>query len=216
MNNNNRPSNTDLPSAAKLIKSTVVAITLAAIILVTAVLPAEYGTDPTGVGDLLGLTKMGEIKVSLAQDAAAEIAAAKSVKTDVKKTEGQKVAEPVAKVVEKTAETKAKSPVMSDSITLSLKPNQGREVKVKMVKGGQVSYKWKTSNGRANFDIHGDSKKHKIDYFNYSKGSSESSEGVLEAEFDGNHGWFWRNRTDKTMTITLEVEGEFIEMTQEV
>lgn len=214
MNNNNRPSNTDLPSAAKLIKSTVVAITLAAIILVTAVLPAEYGIDPTGVGNLLGLTKMGEIKVSLAQDAAAEIAATESVKTHVKKTEGQKVAEPVAKVVEKTAETKAKSPVMSDSITLSLKPNQGREVKVKMVKGGKVSYKWKTSNGRANFDIHGDSAT--LNYFNYSKGSSESSEGVLEAEFDGKHGWFWRNRTGNTMTITLEVKGEFTEMTQEV
>ena len=68
MNNNNKPSNTDLPSAAKLIKSTFVAIALAALILVTAVLPAEYGIDPTGVGNVLGLTKMGEIKVSLAQE----------------------------------------------------------------------------------------------------------------------------------------------------
>ena len=211
MNNQNKPSNSDLPSVNKLIKSTVVAVTLAAIILVTSVLPAEYGIDPTGVGNILGLTKMGEIKVSLAQDAAAETAVAES-----KKAEPQKVAEPVAKVAEKAAETQTKAPVMTDSITLSLKPNQGREVKVKMVKGGQVSYNWKTSNGRANFDIHGDSAKHKIDYFNYSKGSSESSEGVLEAEFDGKHGWFWRNRTGKTMTITLEVEGEFTEMTQEV
>ena len=66
----------------------------------------------------------------------------------------------------------------------------------------------------ANFDIHGDSAT--LNYFNYSKGSSESSEGVLEAEFDGKHGWFWRNRTGNTMTITLEVKGEFTEMTQEV
>ncbi len=211
MNNNNKPSNTDLPSAAKLIKSTVVAITLAAIILVIAVLPAEYGVDPTGVGNVLGLTKMGEIKVSLAQDATAEMAAAKAMKKEVKK-----VADPVAKVVADTVGTQVEKSVKSDSITLSLKPNQGREVKVKMVKGGKVSYKWKTSNGHANFDIHGDSAKHKINYFSYSKGSSESSDGVLEAEFDGKHGWFWRNRTSKPMTITLEVEGEFTEMTQEV
>lgn len=211
MNNNNKPSNTDLPSAAKLIKSTVVAITLAAIILVIAVLPAEYGIDPTGVGNVLGLTKMGEIKVSLAQDATAEMAATKAMKKEAKK-----VAEPAAKVIEIAGGTQAKNPVKSDSITLSLKPNQGREVKVKMMKGGKVVYKWKTSNGRANFDIHGDSAKHKINYFNYSKGSSESSDGVLEAEFDGKHGWFWRNRTSKPMTITLEVEGEFTEMTQEV
>ena len=213
MNNNNRPSNTDLPSAAKLIKSTFVAIALAALILVTAVLPAEYGIDPTGVGNVLGLTKMGEIKVSLAQEAAAEMVTATA---KVMKTETQEVAKPVAKASENTVETHVQKSVKSDSITLSLAPDQGREVKVVMIKGGKVSYQWKTSNGRANFDVHGDSKKHRIDYFNYSKGSSVSDSGVLEAKFDGNHGWFWRNRTGKTMTITLEVEGEFTEMTQAV
>lgn len=211
MNNNNKPSNSDLPSVAKLIKSTVVAMTLAAIILIVAVLPGEFGIDPTGIGNILGLTKMGEIKVSLAQDAAAEIAADKSIKT-----EPQKVTEPVAKAVEKVAEPQVQKSINSDSITLSLKPNQGKEVKVKMVKGAQVSYKWETSNGRANFDVHGDSAKHQINYFNYSKGSSQSSEGVIKAEFDGKHGWFWRNRTGKTMTITLEVEGDFSEMAQAV
>ncbi len=213
MNNNNKPSNTDLPSAAKLIKSTFVAIALAALILVTAVLPAEYGIDPTGVGNVLGLTKMGEIKVSLAQEAAAEMVTATA---KVMKTETQEVAKPVAKASENTVETQVQKSVKSDSITLSLAPDQGREVKVVMIKGGKVSYQWKTSNGRANFDVHGDSKKHRIDYFNYSKGSSVSDSGVLEAKFDGNHGWFWRNRTGKTMTITLEVEGEFTEMTQAV
>ncbi len=213
MNNNSRPSNTDHPSAAKLIKSTVVAIALAALILVTAVLPAEYGIDPTGVGNFLGLTKMGEIKVSLAQEAAAEMVTATA---KVMKTETQEVAKPVAKASENTVETQVQKSVKSDSITLSLAPDQGREVKVKMVKGGKVNYQWKTSNGRANFDVHGDSKKHRIDYFNYSKGSTVSDAGVLEAAFDGNHGWFWRNRTGETMTITLEVEGEFTEMTEAV
>ena len=210
MYNNHKPSHTDLPSAAKLIKSTVVAIALAAAILVTAVLPAEYGIDPTGVGNILGLTRMGEIKVSLAQEAAAETVAAQAMKT-----EAEKVVEPVAES-EKPAVNQSQEQIKSDSVTVSLKPNQGTEVKVKMAKGGKVSYKWKTSNGRANFDVHGDSAMHKIDYFNYSKGSAESSHGVLEAEFDGKHGWFWRNRTGKPMTITLEVEGEFTEMTQDV
>jgi hypothetical protein len=213
MYNNKIPSNNELPSAAKLIKSTVAAIVLASIILVTAVLPAEYGIDPTGMGSVLGLTKMGEIKVSLAQEAAAEMltATAKDMKNET-----QEVAKPVAKVSENTVETQVQKSVKSDSITVSLKPDEGREVKVKMVEGGKVSYQWKTSNGRANFDVHGDSKKLRINYFNYSKGSTESDTGVLEAEFDGKHGWFWRNRTGETMTITLEVEGEFTEMIQEV
>ena len=61
---NNIPSNTELPSTCKLIKSTIIAIGIATIILVTTVLPAEYGIDPTGAGELLGLKKMGEIKES--------------------------------------------------------------------------------------------------------------------------------------------------------
>lgn len=211
MYNNNIPSQNELPSSAKLIKSTMVAMVLAVVILITAVLPAEYGIDPTGVGNMLGLTHMGEIKVSLATEAAAEVAAGNAVKKEV-----VKVSEPVAPATIEVAKVDPSKVMMSDSITVSLKPNQGREVKVAMLKGGKVSYKWSTSNGRANFDVHGDSKKHQIDYFNYSKGSLESDTGVLEAEFDGKHGWFWRNRSGGTMTITLEVEGEFTEMTQEV
>lgn len=211
MYNNNIPSKNELPSASKLLKSTVAAIVLASIILVTAVLPAEYGIDPTGMGSVLGLTKMGEIKVSLAQEAAAEEAVSNTVEKEV-----EKAAEPTVPATVVTAKVDPPKTIMSDSITVSLKPDQGREVKVAMLKGGKVNYKWVASNGRANFDVHGDSSKLKINYFNYSKGSLESDSGVLEAEFDGKHGWFWRNRTGETMTITLEVEGEFTEMTQEV
>ncbi|PLX81068.1 MAG: transmembrane anchor protein [Desulfuromonas sp.] len=212
MHNNKIPSNNELPSAAKLLKSTVAAIILASIILVTAVLPAEYGIDPTGVGRVLGLTKMGKIKVSLAQEAIAEEAVAEPLKLEELFEDTSTASSKSETVVEAlSAET-----IKSDSITVSLEPDQAREVKVKMVKGGKVSYSWKTSNDRANFDVHGDSKKHKINYFNYSKGSAESDSGVLEAEFDGKHGWFWRNRSGKPMTIILEVKGEFAEMTQEV
>ena len=37
------PNITDLPSSAKLIKSTIVAAVVAAFLLVVAILPAEYG-----------------------------------------------------------------------------------------------------------------------------------------------------------------------------
>jgi len=206
----NKPSDNELPSSAKLVKSTLVAIIFAVIILVVAVLPAEYGIDPTGAGNLLGLTKMGDIKVSLAGEAAAEMTAAPAVKAEIK-IDTEPAAEAKGVVVSPLSKT-----VKSDSITLSLQPNQGSEVKVKMLKGGKVSYKWTSSAGRANYDIHGDSANLNINYFNYSKGSAVSDAGVLEAEFDGKHGWFWRNRSGKPITITLEVEGEFTEMTKEV
>jgi hypothetical protein len=211
MNNNNIPSNNELPSVAKLIKSTIIAITLAAIILVTGVLPAEYGIDPTGVGNLLGLSKMGEIKVSLAQEAAADKTLAKA-----KSSPDSKDSELVAKSVEKPVETLQKAPVRTDKMTFSLRPNEGTEVKLKMNKGEQVNYVWWTSNGRANFDAHSDSKKLQINYRSYSKGSADRKEGIMEAEFDGRHGWFWRNRTSETMTITLQVEGAYSDIKQDV
>ena len=50
------------PTAWKLLKSTVLALVIAAALLVTIILPAEYAIDPTGIGRLLGLTQMGESK----------------------------------------------------------------------------------------------------------------------------------------------------------
>ena len=69
MYNSNIPSDRELPSSQKLIKSTIFAGVVAAILLITTVLPAEYGIDPTGIGNAIGLKKMGEIKVSLEKEA---------------------------------------------------------------------------------------------------------------------------------------------------
>lgn len=201
---NNIPNKNELPSVAKLIKSTILAIAIATIILITVVLPAEYGIDPIGIGEMLGLAKMGEIKVSLAEEAALE--------TDVVENKietAQKI-----KADEVVAEVKNETVGRSDNFTITLEPNQGKEIKVTMVKGESVNYSWYTNGGVANFDTHADSKKLEIKYHNYEKGKLEKSDGVLEAAFDGNHGWFWRNRTSETMTVTLEVNGNYTDVVQ--
>lgn len=56
------PSDVMLPTSKQLIKSTGIAIAVAAVLLVGVVLPSEYGIDPIGTGKLLGLKEMGEIK----------------------------------------------------------------------------------------------------------------------------------------------------------
>ncbi|MBU2072764.1 MAG: hypothetical protein KKA68_21225, partial [Gammaproteobacteria bacterium] len=66
MYNTDMPSRAELPSTAKLIRSTIISAIVALVLLVTVVMPAEYAMDPTGVGRLLGLTEMGEIKQQLA------------------------------------------------------------------------------------------------------------------------------------------------------
>src|SRR3546814_4188393 len=38
----------------------------------------------------------------------------------------------------------------------------------------------------------------------YEKGRAfKEDEGILEAAFDGSHGWFWRNRGSSDVTVTL-------------
>jgi hypothetical protein len=60
------PVSGETPSSASLLRSTLIAAVVAGVLLVTCVLPAEYGVDPTGVGRVLGLTQMGEVKQAMA------------------------------------------------------------------------------------------------------------------------------------------------------
>lgn len=36
-----------------------------------------------------------------------------------------------------------------------------------------------------------------------------ADQGTLIAAFDGTHGWFFRNRSGRTVTITLRTEGDY-------
>lgn len=199
MSNSNIPAQADLPSTAKLIKSTIIAAIAASILLVAVVMPAEYGIDPTGVGKVIGLKKMGEIKTSLAEEAAADKAKTLAVNTQTEPLEAEVV----------TSAPEPTQPTLNHEMQVTLAPDEGTEIKVTMVEGSKVQYSWQTDGGKANFDVHADSKKLKIDYHSYSKGAEQKSEGVIEAAFDGNHGWFWRNRTAAPMTITLQTNGEY-------
>lgn len=200
--NKNIPSSNELPSMGKLVKSTILAIILASIILVTIVLPAEYGIDPIGVGEMIGLAKMGQIKVSLAQEAAMEDMVLADVSTHLQDKQNIVVASD-----EKAS--KAISDFKCDTLSFNLQPNEGKEIKLTMAAETTVKYLWYTNGAKANFDVHADSKKLDIKYHNYEKGKLQKSEGIMKAAFDGNHGWFWRNRTSETMVVTLEVNGNY-------
>ena len=63
MNHQYKPSESDLPSSSQLFKSTIIAVLVAGILLLLVILPAEYGVDPTGVGDFLGLVDEGYLKM---------------------------------------------------------------------------------------------------------------------------------------------------------
>ncbi len=202
MYNANQPNENELPSSKQLLISTFAAFVVAGILLVTAILPAEYGIDPTGIGKALGLKQMGEIKTQLAEEAAQENQVTDDAETEVQvdtesKAEPLPIEEPVSEPV-----------VSTDSIQITLKTGQGAEVKVEMKEGQVTQYSWIVDKGHLNFDNHGDNPS--TDYFNYKKGKAvRGDKGEIKAAFDGSHGWFWRNRSNETVTVTLEVIGTY-------
>ena len=190
---NNIPSNTELPSTSKLIKSTIIAIGIATIILVTTVLPAEYGIDPTGAGELLGLKKMGEIKESLSEKAIADKSGS------VGKSASNIDLKPSNYISQK------------GEITISFKPNEGRELKVTMLKDEEINYDWHTDGEEIYFAVHTDSG----EPHDYSEGTKSSDKGVLKAFCDGRHGWWYKNRTSEVVTLTLQVDGKYSDFREE-
>lgn len=200
MYNANYPQENELPTSKQLIISTLTAMAVAGALLISCVLPAEYGIDPTGIGKTLGLTKMGEIKTQLAAEAEAE-----SI-TEVLVLEAPK---PIQTV---TAEAVEPAAVMTtETITLSLAPGAAAEVKVNLNQGESVSYRWSVDVGHVNFDNHGDGAS--TNYHNYSKGKAVTNdEGEIIAAFNGSHGWFWRNRSSEAVTISLSVSGQAIKL----
>jgi hypothetical protein len=210
MFNSQLPSMSDLPTSRQLIGSTFVAIAGAAAILVTIVLPSEYGIDPTGAGRAFGLTEMGEIKVQLAQEAAADQVSEPIKTSDDAVSSGA----PMANRGAAPARADAQSPntsVRSDQTEVVLKPGQGAEVKVAAAKGVRIGYNWSVRGGVVNYDTHADAPG--IDYHGYGKGQQSGGEtGTLIAAFDGKHGWFWRNRTENSVTIVLKTSGAYTDI----
>ncbi len=201
MFNSQKPQVDDLPTSRQLVRATAIAIVAAGAILVTVVLPSEYAVDPTGIGRQLGLTQMGEIKARLAEEAAADAAAGAARVAPASQAAPAKVATAAA-----TAESSR-----SDTMQLTLAPGQGAEIKATMAKDARLTFNWSVEGGRVNFDTHADAPG--VDYHGYDKGKDTAGEsGELVAAFDGKHGWFWRNRSARPVTITLRTEGAYSDL----
>lgn len=202
MFNSNKPSLEELPTSAQLLKSTIIAAVSAAVILITVVLPAEYGIDPTRIGKALGLAEMGEIKSQLAAEAEADR------QLEAAKGDQSSLLDDIFGLFVGAAHAQdAES--WRDEITFTLEPGASAEWKLVMTKGQTAEYRMIVDGGRVNFDLHGHGSGRSA---TYEKGrGSTGSEGAILAGFDGEHGWFWRNRDKVAVTVTVQVRGEYAE-----
>ncbi|MFO1504099.1 MAG: hypothetical protein U1F39_09830 [Steroidobacteraceae bacterium] len=205
------PFQIQVPSAARLLKSVLAALVIAALVLTVVVLPAEYAIDPTGIGSKLGLTQMH-------QGGGKPIA--------LKDTLGGN--ENLGKVVQ-VADAGEPLPLPNPAVyqaarlapkneTVTIKLPVGGETEVKAVLGANkvVLYSWKTDKGPVYVDFHGHSpdwtdKRAFVRYLEAKDGIVEDH-GSLVAPFAGEHGWYWVNIGDDPVTITLQVSGYYDEI----
>lgn len=126
--------------------------------------------------------------------------------------EASTVAEPApvaADPVEATV-AEAATPEWRDEVSYTLNPGEGIEVKLAMEEGQVARFAWTANGSIVNFDLHGDGGGQSISY-EQGRGVPEAS-GDLTAAFTGNHGWFWRNRTEAPVTVTLLTGGQYAEL----
>ncbi|MCG8558417.1 MAG: hypothetical protein MI824_01345 [Hyphomicrobiales bacterium] len=226
-----------------LVRATLGSAAAALAILTLFWLPAEYGVDATGLGRVMGLTQMGEIKQQLHAEAAEEDAglaaqaAAERVSADpalIARLDALErqiagiaaalgVVPPQATAPEAAAAPaeapaavavapvpEPASPAWRDEVSYTLAPTEGIEIKLVMTEGARAAFEWTANGSILNHDTHGDGGGQSVTY-EQGRGVPEQA-GELVAAFDGNHGWFWRNRTDAPVTFTLRTRGDYSRM----
>ncbi len=182
MNSNPSPLH---PSTPQLLKATMAAALVAALVLLVAVLPAEYGRDPTGLGRALGLTAL----------------AAAPEEANLNPTGTPPTAE--------TAVIASETPFQTGEMTLTLAPGEGTEVKALMQGGEAFAFGW-VADAPVNFDMHGEKANDGDSYTSYWRDRAQTSaHGSFTAPYDGTHGWYWKNPGSTPATITVKVSGYF-------
>lgn len=172
-------------------KATLLALAVAIVVLVTAILPAEYGIDPLGTGRATGLLALYEAEATAGDPAPAVI-----------------TADPSGPLLPQGADYKV------DSMTFTLPPGEFIEYKYQLPLGGTMLYTW-TATADVEFDFHTEPEgRGAAGSESFEKGEARAGRGSYRARYPGIHGWYWNNRTDDEVTISLTTAGFYQEARQ--
>jgi len=172
-----------LPSRRSLLKATAAAVVVALLVLVLAILPAEYGIDPTGLGRKMGLGALHEAEV------ASQTVTAETVS-------------PAAAALQSKTLTLPLMPGQGLEIKAVMTTGQSF-VFDWMAEGGPVHMDMHGNVADAAED----------DFTSYRiEDGLTGGRGTFRAPFDGHHGWYWKNDGAEVVTIRLQVSGFFEEL----
>jgi len=169
----------------KIAAAVGIALLIAGIALVVAVLPAEFGVDPTGIGGRLGLLALSDVKsqvAALERERGFESGVSTVVDTD--------------------------RVLQHERVDFTLGAGESIEYKYRLEKGQALLYSW-TATAAVNQEFHAEPDGAPRGYAEtYEKQSGVAHEsGTLTAPFSGIHGWYWENPSNDTVTVTLTSAG---------
>ena len=162
------------PAAKNILIASAVAFAVAMTVLFVAILPAEFGADPLGTGDLLGLTALSRGENPFAEQ-----------------LEVHRV----------------------DTVEFVLEPFQSVEYKYLMDLDASMVFSW-VAGGELYYDMHAEPAGLGEEYAeSFEQGDAERRTGSFHAPFAGIHGWFWENRSGRTVVVRLHASGFFVDST---
>ena len=179
-----------VPSTRRLAAASAIALAVALVVLVTTVLPAEYGIDPLGTGKALGLVALTEAGGPV---------------------EAPPVATDAGLVPSALARGAAYYPgeYKYDSREITIQPYDYVEYKYHMGEGAEMLFSWAAS-APVIQEFHGEPDGGPEGYFeSFEKSTRERADGSLTAPFAGIHGWYWENPGAEAITIRVTAAGFF-------
>lgn len=173
------------------------------ILLVGAVLPAEYGIDPLGIGKATGFSKLyvGEANTEMLASGPHKILQLENVGSgaEVPKPAAAGNPAPATQLAERT-----------DEVNVVIPAGKGLEYKVDMLKHGNLRYEWITDKGELYFDFHGEVKNNSNYFESYTIAYSNNMVGSLLAPFEGPQGWYFKNNSNEDITVKIRMKGQYL------
>ena len=178
---------------ARLATASGAALLVAGLALVVAVLPAEFGVDPTGIGRRLGLLALADVKQQLAAFQAAN---------------GEGTASGAVAGAATQTVVAADKPLQHETVEFSLAPGEFIEYKYRLDRGQSLVYNWQASTS-VNVEFHAEPDGAPRGYAEtYEKQAGvQRAAGTLHAPFSGIHGWYWENTSNAPATVALTSSG---------
>lgn len=201
------PFQANPPPLAKIVQSLALAAAASALILVLVILPAEYAIDPTGFGELSGLTELNSPEQTL------EVSDVIGGNETIREVEIPDFGQPIPLPNPNVYRAQQSAP-SSKTFSVTLNPAEQTEIKAVMMEGESIAFDWSVDPGQLYVDMHGhDSNIGDEFWVRYEEQQAgQSGAGSLIAPFSGEHGWYVLNYNSYPIEFNLHLVGYYSEI----